>query len=110
MTWVRVCGVDEIPPLSMRAFPVEGLTIPVLIADLGGGRYACSPAICPHEDVMLDDGELRGARVTCPGHGYVFDMETGRCAHDRTLRLRRFPVAVIGQEIHIDIDLYRSSG
>ena len=110
MTWIRVCEVAEVPPGWMRSFPVEGLAIPVLIADLGGGRYAASSGICPHEDVLLEGGLLSAARVTCPGHGYEFDIETGRCRHDASLELRRFPVRVAGQEIHIRIDLYGVSG
>lgn len=110
MSWIRVCAVEEVPPGSMRAFRVEGLTIPVLVADLGGGRYAASSGICPHEDVELAGGDFDGLRVTCPGHAYEFDMVTGQCAHDRSLRLRRFAVAVMGPDIHIRIDLYGVSG
>lgn len=110
MSWIRVCAVAEVPPGSMRAFAVDGLAIPVLVADLGGGRYAASSGICPHEDVLLEGGELISGRVTCPGHGYQFDLETGRCTHDAALELRRFPVMVVGDEIHIRIDLYGVSG
>ena len=49
-------------------------------------------------------------RVVCPGHGYAFDMTTGRCAHDASLQLRRFPVRVVGEEIHMRVDLYGVSG
>jgi nitrite reductase/ring-hydroxylating ferredoxin subunit len=110
MSWVRVCRVAEVPAGWMRAFPVAGLGIPVLVADLGGGRFAASSGICPHEDVMLEAGDLEGGRVVCPGHGYQFDLETGRCTHDQDLRLRRFPVQVVGDEIHIRIDLIGVSG
>ena len=110
MSWVRVCRVADVPVGWMRAFRVTGLGVPVLVADLGAGRYAASSGICPHEDVMLEGGDLEAGRVTCPGHGYEFDLETGRCAHDPALRLRRFPLQLVGDEIHIRIDLYGVSG
>jgi nitrite reductase/ring-hydroxylating ferredoxin subunit len=110
MSWVVVCRRAEVPAGGMRAFQVEGLAIPVLVADLGQGRYAASSGICPHEDVALEDGDLIAGRVVCPGHGYAFDMTTGRCAHDATLVLRRFPVRVVGEEIHMRVDLYGVSG
>lgn len=110
MSWVRVCRVADVPVGWMRAFRVAGLGIPVLVADLGAGRYAASSGICPHEDVMLEGGDLEAGRVTCPGHGYEFDLETGRCGHDPALRLRRFPLQLVGDEIHIRIDLYGVSG
>lgn len=110
MTWVRVCEVGEVPEGGMRAFRVEGLAIPILVADLGGGHFAASSGICPHEDVDLEGGELVAGRVVCPGHSYEFDLRTGRCAHDPALVLRRFPVRVVGDEIHMRVDLLGVSG
>lgn len=110
MSWVRVCAVAEVPAGGMRAFRVEGLAIPVLVADLGGGRYAASSGICPHEDVALEGGDLVAGRVVCPGHGYEFDLTTGRCAHDAALTLRRFPIKVVDDEIHMRVDLLGVSG
>ena len=110
MGWVRVCAVSEVPTGWMRAFQIEGLAIPVLVADLGGGRYAASSGMCPHEDVELEGGILFAGRVTCPGHGYEFDLATGRCGHDASLQLRRFPVQVVSGDIHIRVDLYGVSG
>lgn len=110
MSWIRICATSEVPQGWMRAFPVEGLAVPVLVADLGEGRYAASSGICPHEDVMLEGGILFAGHVTCPGHGYEFDLATGRCRHDASLQLRRFPLRVVGDEIHIRIDLYGVSG
>lgn len=102
---VRVCNVSDVPAGEMRVFPVEGLLMPVLVANLGD-RFAASQSICPHEDVSLGGGDLEGSRVICPGHGYDFDLLTGRCGHDPALRLRRFPVTVTADEVHIDVDLF----
>ena len=107
MMRLRVCRVDEVPPGEMRGFTVDGLLLPVLVANLGG-RFAAAASICPHEDVSLLDGELVGTRVACPGHSYEFDLETGRCAHDPHLRLRRFAVIVQGDELFIDVDLFQA--
>ena len=102
---IRVCRVDEVPPGEMRGFPVDGLLLPVLVANLGG-RFAAAASICPHEDVSLVDGELVGSTVVCPGHSYAFDLDTGRCGHDPSLRLRRFKVTVEGDEVYVDVDLF----
>ena len=102
---VRVCHASDVPPGQMRSFPVEGMLMPVLVANLGD-RFAASQSICPHEDVSLVGGDLEGTRIICPGHGYAFDLDTGRCGHDPALRLRRFPVAVEAGEVHIEVDLF----
>jgi nitrite reductase/ring-hydroxylating ferredoxin subunit len=62
------------------------------------------PGVCPHEDVGLAEGELgEDGVLTCPGHGYRFELATGRCEHDAALQLRRYPVTVVGEEVWVDL-------
>jgi nitrite reductase/ring-hydroxylating ferredoxin subunit len=99
---VRVCRLADIVPGELRAFAVEGVTWPVLVTYVDGEIVAC-PGVCPHEDVSLADGDLEGATITCPGHGYQFDLHTGRCRHDAALELRRYPITVVGDEVWADL-------
>jgi toluene monooxygenase system ferredoxin subunit len=108
--WVALCRLADLPPGQTRAFPVPGLAVPVLVANLGGGQLAACSAICPHEDVSLEGGELDATWITCPGHGYEFDLITGRCGHDRSLQLRRFEVRLAGDQVEVSIDLLRGPG
>jgi nitrite reductase/ring-hydroxylating ferredoxin subunit len=107
--WVRVCDESAIPAGEIRGFWIGELAFPVLVAHVGG-RFLASTSICPHEDVSLLGGNLEGTVVTCPGHGYEFDLDSGQCGHDAGLRLRRFPVRLIDGAVHIDIDLHRRFG
>jgi 3-phenylpropionate/trans-cinnamate dioxygenase ferredoxin subunit len=59
--------------------------------------------VCPHEDVDLTGGDLDGCILTCPGHGYRFDLPSGRCLHDPELQLRRFPVTILDGEVWADL-------
>jgi 3-phenylpropionate/trans-cinnamate dioxygenase ferredoxin component len=99
---VRVCRADEVPPGGRRAVRVEGVAWPVLVADLDG-EIVVTAGVCPHEDVDLTGGDLERGVLTCPGHGYQFDLRTGRCGHDPHLELRRYRVTVEGGEIWIDL-------
>jgi nitrite reductase/ring-hydroxylating ferredoxin subunit len=99
---VRVCTISEVAPDRINAFAVEGVTWPVIITIVDGELIAC-PGVCPHEDVALGDGDLVGSQIRCPGHGYLFDLPTGRCAHDPGLVLRRYPITRIGDEIWVDL-------
>jgi nitrite reductase/ring-hydroxylating ferredoxin subunit len=99
---LRVCRVDEVPPGARRAITVAGLAWPVLVANLDG-EVVVTAGVCPHEDVDLTGGELEDGAITCPGHGYQFDLRTGRCAHDARLVLPRYRVTIAGDDVWIDV-------
>jgi nitrite reductase/ring-hydroxylating ferredoxin subunit len=99
---VKVCSIADVAAGELRAFRVEGVTWPVIVTIVDGEIVAC-PGVCPHEDVALWDGTLDGANIICRGHGYAFDLHTGRCVHEPALELRRYPVTRIGDEIWVDL-------
>ncbi len=66
----------------------------VLVALVGDAAYALEDA-CNHAGASLSEGGREGDCVTCPMHGYVFDIATGRllqprglCGDQRTLVAR----------------------
>ena len=50
----------------------------ILLCRIGDNYHAISN-ICSHAKVKLSEGKLRGVRITCPLHGAVFDVTTGKC-------------------------------
>ena len=66
----------------------------MLVALVGGGACAIEDA-CNHAGASLSEGDREGDCVTCPMHGYAFDIATGRllrplglCGDQRTLVAR----------------------
>ena len=102
MLRARLARVAELPSETLRPIAVDGLTWPVL-AGVFAGEIIATAGVCPHEDVGLADGDLDGCRLTCPGHGYQFDIRTGACRHDRSLTLRRYRAIVIDDEVWIEL-------
>jgi len=99
---LRVCRADEVAPGEMKGFAVDGMTFPVLVANIDGELFATA-SVCPHEDVSLLGGRLAGRHVVCPGHAYEFDLATGRCAHDPELTLYRFETEIAGGHLYVEI-------
>lgn len=99
---VKVCTIGELAEGQPRAFKVEGVTWPVIVTQLDGELIA-TPGVCPHEDVSLALGWLEGDKLVCPGHGYEFDLHTGRCKHDAGLELRRYKITRIADEVWVDL-------
>jgi nitrite reductase/ring-hydroxylating ferredoxin subunit len=49
---------------------------------------------CPHASADLAEGYLHRGRITCPDHGYKFDISNGRILwpEDEVCRLKRYVV------------------
>jgi nitrite reductase/ring-hydroxylating ferredoxin subunit len=53
------------------------------------GSLRAHSVVCPHMLGPLDEAEIVDGCVRCPWHGYVFDLDTGRCTEGGTLRLTK---------------------
>lgn len=76
---------------EMTAVKVAGQR---LILTRQQGEALAFSALCPHAAADLTRGELHNGRVTCPEHGYKFDVRNGRILYpsDETYRLKRYEV------------------
>lgn len=53
----------------------------VAVFDVEGTLYGVD-AVCPHEGGPLEQGSVEGGCVTCPWHGYRFNLKTGACVNE----------------------------
>ena len=81
---------------------VEADSRELLVCNAFGTYYAISP-ICPDEDGPLQDGSLVGEVVTCPVHGYDFNVRTGECPFGSELGVATFPVKIHGGDLYVEL-------
>jgi NAD(P)H-dependent nitrite reductase small subunit len=101
--YVSVAAASDLPPGASLAVRVGDLSIALF--NVGGSLYAIDN-ICPHAGAPLARGALGGpdgAVVTCPLHGWRFDVRTGRSPHLRGEQVRTFAVQMTDGEILVDI-------
>lgn len=55
------------------------------------GKLVVHSVVCPHALGPLGDAAVEEGRITCPWHGYAFDVATGRECTGRRLRLAPAP-------------------
>lgn len=53
-----------------------------------GEELVAYPALCPHQLGPLDSVPLVDGTVTCPWHGYRFDVRSGSCVSGQSCRLQ----------------------
>ena len=68
-----------------------------------GGCVVATQGRCPHANGPLYEGEVEGTVLTCPWHGWTFDLHSGFCEEDPELVLERFPVRVEGDDILVTL-------
>ena len=71
---IVVGRVDDLPPGTMRLFPVGDTS--VLVVNVGGRITAVQPT-CTHEREPLVEGMLVGSSIVCAAHGSEFELFTG---------------------------------
>jgi nitrite reductase/ring-hydroxylating ferredoxin subunit len=98
---VRVARADDVPPGRALRVDVDGA--PVALTRVGERVYACG-AVCGHRGGPLADGKLSGSRLTCPWHGFMYDVRTGACVFPaRGEAVRSYPTRVENGDVWIDV-------
>lgn len=101
--WTDAGFADDLPEGERRCLRLADK--PVLIFNRDGELHAIQN-ICPHAGLPLEDGQLRGRVLTCPFHGYSYDIANGRNVdfpHDE-LPVRTYPVRLKAGRIQVDLD------
>ena len=75
--WLYVCRLDDIPVSGARVVRIDGRPDIALFRTLADQVYALHDR-CPHKGGPLSQGIVHGARVTCPLHAWVIDLDNGR--------------------------------
>ncbi len=95
---LRVGRVSDILPGTARVVVVQGH--PVALFNIDGAFYAVSH-ICLHRGGPIGEGTLEGFVVTCPVHGWEYDVRTGRNLANPMARLRTFSVRIEGDDVFV---------
>ncbi len=65
------------------------------------GVVTCFQNACAHLGLTLDDGDLTEGIITCPHHGFRYDLATGECLTAPTVQLRPHAVRLVGSRIEV---------
>lgn len=98
--WIRIAAVSEIPPGACGEFIANGRVVALYNV---AGQYHALDGICPHQGGPLGKGTLCGPVVTCPWHGFQFDVTTGQHQTSKSLTHPTIPVKVESGEILVEV-------
>lgn len=67
------------------------------------GRFYATGTACPHTAGPVAEGDLAGTELTCPWHGWRFDVPTGACSTVAGERLKTFPVKTVADQVLVRV-------
>jgi nitrite reductase/ring-hydroxylating ferredoxin subunit len=98
--FVKVASVADVPPGQCKSVSADGREIGLFNCD---GKFHAIDNVCPHAGGPLAEGGLDGEVVTCPWHGWRFNVCTGVSAMSPALKVKTFEVKVEGNDVLVGI-------
>ena len=98
---VKVARLDEMPSGTVREFQADGCMIALSHV---AGKFHAMDNTCLHRGGPLGEGPLEGEVVTCPWHGWQFNVTTGEACFNKEVKAKTYPVEVQGGDILVTLD------
>ena len=95
---IRVAAVSDIPPGTGRELTVGDRV--VALFNVEGAFYALD-GICRHAGGPLGNGTLTGRVVTCPWHGWQYDVTTGQHCLAPGIQQDRIEIQVRDDDVYV---------
>ncbi len=101
MEMIRIASVHDIKKGSVKSYKI--MAKPVGVFRDKNGAFRAMEVGCKHELADLTQGQMRGDIVTCPWHGWKYNLRTGECTWGGTACLRPHALEVRGEDIYISM-------
>lgn len=98
MQYVDVCALESIAPGRSLAARAGGLDLALF--NVEGVVHAIENA-CRHAGAALAGGKVCGRIVSCPAHGWKYDVTTGALCVAPEMSVRKFPVEIVDGRVRV---------
>jgi nitrite reductase/ring-hydroxylating ferredoxin subunit len=98
--FVKMATLEELPLGAAKELEYEGRVYALFNVN---GEISAIDGICPHQGGPLADGFLEGSMVTCPWHGWQFDIRTGKTPLGPKIRQSVYEVKIEGQDVLVAV-------
>ncbi len=104
---VAVGPVDSIPEGERKIVDAEGHSVGVFHHN---GRWYALSNSCLHRGGPVCTGTLEGDVITCPWHGYQYDITTGELLLDHATCLPTYKVTIEQDQVYVEAPVYARGG
>ncbi|GAM10482.1 3-phenylpropionate/cinnamic acid dioxygenase ferredoxin subunit [Geobacter sp. OR-1] len=93
--------LNDIPNWGKKVVELNG--VQVVFVNVKGEIFACENE-CPHQGSPLNAGIVKdGPTLSCPRHGYKFNLRTGACIDYPEFLLKTYPVKIDGDDVYVEL-------
>ncbi len=96
--WLPAGALTDIPEGGIRTLNLSGEK---LLLSRQGDVVTCFQNACAHLGFPIHDGEIEGGIITCPHHGFQYDLSSGECLTAPEVQLQSHAVRVIGERVDV---------
>lgn len=94
--WIDIANVEDCPAGSAIEAVAGDRMVALFNVD---GTFHALDGVCPHQGGPLGKGVLDECIVTCPWHGWQFDVRDGQNQLSESIKHPRFEVRVEGERV-----------
>ena len=98
--FVKMATLDDLPVGAAKEVEHEGRVYAIFNV---AGTLMVIDGICPHQGGPLAEGMVEGTIVTCPWHGWQFDMINGKVVQNPGVGVDCYATEVRGQDVFVDL-------
>jgi nitrite reductase/ring-hydroxylating ferredoxin subunit len=96
--WIPLIATSDCPPGMGRECVAGDRMVALFNVE---GTFHALDGVCPHQGGPLGKGRLSGCLVTCPWHGWQFDVTTGQHQTSKSLVHPRFETKVEAGQVYV---------
>ena len=100
MAKTKVADTDDLAPGQCKVVQADGKAIALYNVN---GKFFATDNTCLHRGGPLGEGELDETIITCPWHGWRYDVTTGVNAANPSIKVASFPVSVEGSGVFVEL-------
>jgi nitrite reductase (NADH) small subunit len=99
-SFIKVAARGDVPEGTGKTVEAGGRQIALFNAS---GKFYAIDNTCKHRGGPLGEGELDGTSVTCPWHGWEYDITTGANLDDANVKVGCYPVKIEGDDVLVEV-------
>ena len=98
--FVTVANVNDIKEGESKVVEINGKEIALFNVD---GRFYAIDNTCAHKGGPLGEGVVAGEIVTCPWHGWEYNIKTGINPLNSQIKVKKYEVMVEGYKVKVKL-------